>query len=1068
MVRDEQWNGLWLHDRFFCYRWDWKDVRDLDEALEDIRMRAEETGERLWRPWVQRRVELSFPTGGYPDSTGQEIRTTGGRRREVIGFTLPAHSILQLFTKADYAEQLQTILGVQEEELLGRDLHYWRRTVLFAQDLIDRKCWVPDVEIGLKTGKATWRPNLDREADMDQFYRLAEAMPVASLAMAGREEGATSWRTPEEALFSFLIAIIDSTVRERIHAITRQRLPMTEAIGATWGGAVLPKLMAGNRMAEMWWKQMLSAQQAVTFAANAQEMDALAADIQQWTRAYHPLRSPQETAALQLGLRLTADQDSESTDQQQTESIPTWHLHIFMQPEDEPNLMIPMAEIWQEQRSETRWFHRRFRHIQEVLRKKLKDAARIYPPLSRVFDEADGSDGLSMDTMEAYQFLVRYADILEEYGVLVQLPSWWTEAGRKRLGIKLSLANQEDRQLEDVTVNGSPSRFGLEQLLQFDAQAAVGDEPITLEELEQLTQQELPLVHFRGHWVEMNSKDIDRAVHFLKERTKVDMTLGELMHLAAESAYGSASFDGIPVSGYELPNRLRTFLDGDWMHEMRDREVPETLQGTLRSYQVTGYQWLTSMRDLGFGTCLADDMGLGKTIQIITLLLSSYRQDALPLGMGPALIICPTSLLGNWQRELTRFAPSLKVYIHHGSFRLQDQLFMEQVQQYDVILTTYNLIGRDEATFRQLHWTYIILDEAQNIKNEHAKQTQSILRLRSHYRVAVTGTPVENRLSELWSIFRFLNPGYLGSASVFRSRFATPIERDHDEVRLERLKRLVTPFVLRRVKTDPNISKDLPDKIETKAYCNLTKEQAALYQSTVRNMLAQIDAAEGMKRKGYVMASLTKLKQICNHPALFLQDNQSSSKRSGKMEQLLELVRSIREAGEAVLIFTQYVQMGHLLVEQLRKETGQTPLFLHGGVPKKDRDLMVDEFQQPNGPDIFVLSVKAGGVGLNLTRANHVIHFDRWWNPAVENQATDRAFRIGQTRNVQVHKLICTGTLEERIDEMIESKRALSEQVVGSGEMWITELSTAHLRNLLELREEALEEDDAWNGEFAT
>ncbi len=1032
-------------------------------------MRAEETGERLWRPWVQRRVELSFPTGGYPDSSEQETRPALGHRREVIGFTLPAHSILQLFNKDDYDEQLKRILGIEENHLLGRDLHYWRRAAQFAQDLIDRKCWVPDVEIGLKTGKATWRPHLDLEEDMEQFYRLAEAMPTASLAMAGREEGATTWRTPEEALFSFFIALIDSTVREQIHLATRQRLPIAAAVGEPWGGAVLPKSMAGNRMAAMWWKQMLSAQQAVTFSANAQEIEALAADIQQWTRAYHPLRSPQETAALQLGLRLIADQDDEVSDpQQQAEAIPTWRLHIFMMPEDELNLRIPMSEIWQEERSETRWFHRRFRHIQEVLRKKLREAARIYPPLSRVLEEEEGADSLQMDTMEAYQFLVRYADLLENYGIFVQLPSWWTEAGRRRLGIKLSLANQEDRQLEDVTVNGSPSRFGLEQLLQFDAQAAVGDEPITLDELEQLTQLQLPLVQFRGQWVEMNANDIDRAVHFLKERTKVDMTLGELMHLAAESAYGSASFDGIPISGYELPNRLRTFLDGDWMHEMREREVPDTLQGTLRTYQVTGYQWLTSMRDLGFGTCLADDMGLGKTVQIITLLLSSDRQETLPEGVGPALIICPTSLLGNWQRELTRFAPSLKVYIHHGSFRLQDQLFMEQAQQYDVILTTYNLIGRDEATFRRLHWTYMILDEAQNIKNEHAKQTQSILRLRSNYRVAVTGTPVENRLSELWSIFRFLNPGFLGSASVFRSRFATPIERDHDEVRLERLKRLVAPFVLRRVKTDPNISKDLPDKIETKAYCNLTKEQAALYQTTVRSMLAQIDAAEGMKRKGYVMASLTKLKQICDHPALFLQDNHSSSKRSGKMEQLLELVRSIREAGEAVLIFTQYVQMGHLLVEQLRKETGQTPLFLHGGVPKKDRDQMVDEFQQPKGPDIFVLSVKAGGVGLNLTRANHVIHFDRWWNPAVENQATDRAFRIGQTRNVQVHKLICTGTLEERIDEMIESKRALSEQVVGSGEMWITELSTAHLRSLLELREEALEEEESWNGEFAT
>lgn len=1052
LVRDEQWNGLWLDDRFYFYRWDWKDVKDIEDELENIRMRAEDTGDRLWRPWVQRRVELCFPPGWQKDTLVQEIRSSSGTVREVIGFTLPARSIVQLFTKPGYELELQHVLGLKEPGWIGKDLHYWRRCALFAQELMTKESWVPDVEIGLKTGKAIWRPNLEREQDMETFYRLAERMPANSLAMVGRDDARLTWRTPEEALFSFLIAIVDSSVRDRM--LNKEQ---------PWKKFELPRDMQEDRVAAMWWKSVKSPQMAVNFAASTQELEQLVADIQSWIKAYHPLRSPQETADLRLGVRLSVGSDEEQ--RPDLSQQPIWRLHVFMQPADDLSLSIPMEEIWQEERSETRWFHRRFRHIQEVLRRKLKEASRVYPPLGRLLEEA-AEDGIVLNTQDAYQFLLRYAQMLMEGGVVVQLPSWWTAAGRRRLGLKLSLANRLETQLNEGSASGVQSRFGLEQLLQFDAQVAVGDEPISFEELEMLTQLQQPLVQFRGQWIEINTADVKRAVHFLKDRTSVEMTLGELMHLAAESADGLAEFDGIPISGYELPSRLRTFLDGNWMLQMQERHVPDNLHGTLRSYQVTGFQWLASMRDLGFGICLADDMGLGKTVQIIALLLdtdwSTLREAAhqQQTAMGPALIICPTSLLGNWHRELERFAPDLRVYIHHGSARPQEDDFIRIVHDYDVILSTYNLVGRDESTFQRLRWTYLILDEAQNIKNEHAKQTQSILRLRSNYRVAVTGTPVENRLSELWSIFRFLNPGFLGSASNFRTRFATPIERDHDEAKLDRLKRLVAPFVLRRVKTDPNISKDLPDKIETKAYCKLTKEQAALYQTTVRGMLEQIESAEGMKRKGFVMASLTKLKQICNHPALFLQDEQSHAKRSGKMEQLLDLVSSIRDAGEAVLIFTQYVKMGHILVEQLRAESAHTPLFLHGGVPKKDRDTMVEQFQRPDGPDIFVLSVKAGGVGLNLTRANHVIHFDRWWNPAVENQATDRAFRIGQTRNVQVHKLICTGTLEERIDEMIESKRALSEQVVGSGEMWITELSTAHLRSLLELREEAIEEED--------
>ena len=378
--------------------------------------------------------------------------------------------------------------------------------------------------------------------------------------------------------------------------------------------------------------------------------------------------------------------------------------------------------------------------------------------------------------------------------------------------------------------------------------------------------------------------------------------------------------------------------------------------------------------------------------------------------------------------------------------------FLQQVTRHDIILTTYHLCGRDGVDLAQVSWASIVLDEAQYIKNYRTKQAQSVMKLTAPHRVAMTGTPVENRLGELWSIFQFLNPGYLGTSTSFRHRYTG----DGDQLRLQELHRLVAPFMLRRLKSDPDIAKDLPEKIELKSYCTLTDVQGAMYQAVVDQMLIQIEQRTGIARKGLVLSSLTKLKQICDHPQLLGKEETRVTKQeaSGKMERLLELLDNIEENGESALIFTQYVAMGHLLVSRLAARYGKAPAFLHGGVMKQERDEMVHSFQEGEGTSFFVLSLKAGGVGLNLTRANHVLHYDRWWNPAVENQATDRVFRIGQHKNVQVHKLICQGTLEERIDELIEKKKSLSEQVVGSGETWLTEMSDTDLKDLIALQGE--------------
>ncbi|NCP87023.1 DEAD/DEAH box helicase, partial [bacterium] len=406
-----------------------------------------------------------------------------------------------------------------------------------------------------------------------------------------------------------------------------------------------------------------------------------------------------------------------------------------------------------------------------------------------------------------------------------------------------------------------------------------------------------------------------------------------------------------------------------------------------------------------------------------------------------------------------RFAPGLKTYVHRGATRLKGGEMREAVKGQDVVLTSYPVARLDAESFHSMKWLAVILDEAQNIKNPEAKQTQAIRKIGAEFRIALTGTPVENRLSELWSIMHFLNPGYLGARKSFRENFAMPIERYHDEDAIKQLKQLTAPFILRRVKTDPRVISDLPDKVETKVYCTLTEEQATLYEAVVQDVMKKIEEEDGIKRRGLVLSMMMQLKQICNHPVQYLHQSSKDSaevsldNRSGKLERLGELLEEVLAANDRALIFTQFAEMGEMLAEYLPKAFGAATQFLHGGTPAKMRDQMVTRFQEDeHAPPIFILSLKAGGTGLNLTRANHVFHFDRWWNPAVEDQATDRAFRIGQKRNVQVHKFVTTGTLEEMIDDMIESKKGLAQAVVGSGENWITEMSTDELRKVVSLR----------------
>jgi SNF2 family DNA or RNA helicase len=598
--------------------------------------------------------------------------------------------------------------------------------------------------------------------------------------------------------------------------------------------------------------------------------------------------------------------------------------------------------------------------------------------------------------------------------------------------------------------------LSLGDLLAVDWEAIIGDEPLTPRELAALAKHKAPLVQFRGAWVAIDPRDLGDIQYRLAAGSS-KLTAREALQAVLA---GEVRQDGLAIavtaSGAvaELVERLRT-------GGAKELAAPRSLLATLRPYQERGLNWLVTMGALGLGACLADDMGLGKTMQFLAFLLR--RQEEAPRDARPALLVAPTSVVGNWEREAARFAPSLDVIRHYGAARARSATDLPN-RPGTLVVTTYGLLRRDAELLAGVDWAVAALDEAQNIKNASSATARAARALRAPHRFALTGTPVENRLAELWSILEFANPGLLGPLEAFRRDFALPIERYGDDAAAARLRRIVGPFILRRTKSDPTIIADLPPKHEMKVVCTLTREQATLYQAVVNEELRRIESADGIERRGRVLALLTFTKQICNHPAQYLGETGPLPRRSGKLARTTEMLEEAVAAGDKALVFTQFREMGDKLVDHLRANLGCEVVFLHGGTPKKARDEMVRRFQdEPHGPRIFVLSIKAGGTGLNLTAANHVFHFDRWWNPAVEDQATDRAYRIGQRRAVQVHKLVCAGTVEEKIDRLLDQKRDLAAKVVGAGEQWITELDGGELRALFALSEGAVadgEDDD--------
>lgn len=713
-----------------------------------------------------------------------------------------------------------------------------------------------------------------------------------------------------------------------------------------------------------------------------------------------------------------------------------WAVEFGLQATDEPSLVVSAERVWRS-RGGLAALARHLPAPQETLLTELGRALRLYPGLEPALRTARPSR-LELDASGAYEFLQAGAPTLAAAGFGVLLPAWWGRPGA-RLGVRARASTPS----QPGAGNGRPA-FGQDALVDFRWEVALGDQTLTESELAALAELQEPLVRLRGQWVELDSQRLRNGLALVRETGEGKLTLAQLLQVAGSDDGGPGE---LPVVGVQADGWLGDLLSGAAAARVEPVEVPSSFVGTLRPYQERGLAWLTFVQRVGLGAVLADDMGLGKTVQLLALFATDL--DA----AGPTLLICPMSLVGNWQREANRFTPGLRVHVHHGAERPRGKAFRESIASSDLVVTTYALAARDAAALAAVGWWRVVLDEAQMVKNAATKAATAVRSLPARHRIAVTGTPVENRLADLWSLMEFANPGLLGTAARFRRRFAVPVERHADPEAAQRLRAVTQPFILRRVKTDRAIIADLPEKLEMEVVCGLTREQASLYQAVVDDMLRRVADSEGMERRGLVLATMTKLKQVCNHPAQLLRDSSRLAGRSGKLARLEEILEEVLAAGEKALLFSQFAEFGAMLRAHLSARFGREVLYLHGGVGKAERDQTVSRFQSEaaGGPALFVLSLKAGGTGLTLTAANHVIHVDRWWNPAVEDQATDRVFRIGQTRDVQVRKLVCGGTLEERIAAMIRDKRGLAASIVGTGESWLTELSTEQLRELIRL-----------------
>ncbi|WP_437282270.1 DEAD/DEAH box helicase [Sorangium sp. So ce375] len=965
-----------------------------------------------------------------------------------LGATTPAEAVVvseagRAVRKAGQAAPLLdglSALATMAQDDLGRapaSVAAWSLASKLALDLVVRERIVPRVVPASGGTEARWAASLAAPEDAARVAALARAMPPAAHAVpAGaqaRGDGGRP-RAPLAEIWSaeaLLRAFLDAAADALARCGPTHRSPRAARPAHTPWERRLVLALTGARRA---------------FAAEGLAERALVADLDAWVR---PALGACD--ALRACFRLELPQGDRG-----------FVLRFLLQATDDPSLLVPAAEVWAARGRTLKALGRAFSDAEEILLGALGAAARRFAPIARALGEAR-PEHVDLAPAEAWAFLAQAAPALGEAGFGVVVPGELLASGQRRLRLRMRVGAAR----RTAGVVAGSAGLGLDEALDFTWEAALGDEALSARELAALARQKSPLVRHRGAWVVVVPEELAEIARRLEAGGG---------RISAREALEGALAGETRIDGLAAP----VVAEGALAHAMerlrsgaeRPAAPPAGFVGTLRPYQARGVAWLQTMASLGLGACLADDMGLGKTVQLLAFLVG--QRAAAPEDARPTLLVAPTSVVGNWEREAARFAPALPLVRHFGEGRARsaEELASRASGASEgpdgrgdgarragggLVLTTYGLLRRDAAALAGVDWATVVLDEAQNIKNAASRTARAARALRASHRVALTGTPVENRLAELWSILEFANPGLLGPLEAFRRTYAVPIERYGDRRAAERLRRVAGPFLLRRIKGDPNVLQDLPPKDEARVFCTLTREQVTLYRAALDEAMHRIEEAEGIARRGLVLSLLTVLKQICNHPAQCLGEAGPLAGRSGKLARLTEMLEEALSAGDRALVFTQFREMGDRLVRHLASSLDTEVLFLHGGTPRPARDAMVRRFQDdPRGPRVFVLSLKAGGAGLNLTAASHVFHFDRWWNPAVEDQATDRAHRIGQRRAVQVHKLVCAGTVEEKVDRMLEQKRDLAAQVVGQGEAWITELDDAALRELFALSRDAV------------
>lgn len=956
-------------------------------------------------------------------------------RESTLPLNIPGQGQLNIdalrFEPAEAIDLLTTLPTVLPSAC-SDSVRVWQILARLVRKTLAHQQFYPSLRYQDGTYTAVWQPFLGGRAEVEKLQRFAAAMPAVCRALPCLRE-----LPPLRLVESFLIETTDALIRRAVATdsffsrVHEQPAP----IDVRW----LSALLGQDRKVQ----------------ADPAETQKLYDDVHLWLG---PITDTSEWNNFRLGFRLHEPRDGSDL----------WPVDFrLVSEETNPPAVITATELWRQKPSPLTSLGRTIAERQEKFLSELRRAMDYFPSLERAL-LTEHPVGIQLSPPEAFAFIRSWAFALEDAAFHVDLPEWASPQDSE-LSLRLSITplntseDTDDDLLDTGFSSGSRANLpssttrnvGLDTLVQFNWRIAIGDQHLTLAEFESLVSQQSPLVKFKDRWVQIDLEAARKAQETMIRASQGKMTLGDAFRVA----YGLSGEDGVPVGGLTGADWIGRLLDQ--MPDARLQEIPQpdSFAGELRPYQLRGLQWLAYLDRLGLGACLADDMGLGKTIQFISLLLMERRGEmsngARP---GPTLVFAPASVLGNWVRELQRFAPSLKVMAHHGPARMHGQAFMEAARAHDVVLTGYALAHRDVEDFKQLVWHRVALDEAQKIKNPSAAASVAIRSIPARRRVALTGTPIENHLTELWSIMEAINPGLLGSPTQFRQRFVIPVEKMNDHRRGQLLREMIKPFILRRTKSDPEVAANLPQKMEMRVFTSLTPEQAAMYEHITAEMFSSVENASGIRRRGLILAGLTRLKQVCDHPAL-LTDNKQTDSRSGKAERLIDMLEEVLEEGEAALVFTQYREMGHLLQEMIARRLNHDPLFLHGGVPVKERDAMISEFQRDGTRHrVFILSLRAGGLGLNLTAANHVFHYDRWWNPAVEAQATDRAHRIGQDKIVQVHKFVSIGTVEERIDKLLTDKTALADNIVTSGDQWLTNLSTDDLKKYLALSSEAIEE----------